>query len=94
MAFPGDICDFHPVGDAHYMMSIDLADIISAGRSLLQHKVNRRISRLIGFMDPQRSAASLLQQARHIRGSYFMGREAVVHHHIGNHDPFAREGTE
>lgn len=55
--------DFQSGGDAHYRISTDLTELVSTSKSLLQHNPDSRISLLIDIMDPQRPAASLLEQA-------------------------------
>lgn len=55
--------DFQPVGDAHYRISTNLAELISISRSLLQHNADSRVSLVIDIMDPHQPVASLLEQA-------------------------------
>ena len=55
--------NFRQVGDAHYRTSTNIAELLQASRSLIQHNTDSRISLLIDIMDPQRPAASLLEQA-------------------------------
>ncbi|WP_339822267.1 tetratricopeptide repeat-containing protein [uncultured Parasphingorhabdus sp.] len=62
-ALPEGRRNFQPAGDARYRISTDLADLLATSRSLLQHNVDNRISLLIDIIDPQRPAASLLEQA-------------------------------
>lgn len=54
---------FHSADDARYKISTNIAELLATSRSLLQHNGDRRISLLIDIMDPQRPAASLLEQA-------------------------------
>lgn len=60
---PEDARDFQPAGDGQYRISKDLAELLSTSRALLQYNIDSRISLLIDIMDPQRPAASLLEQA-------------------------------
>ena len=43
---------------------------------------------------PAANSGFLFQQAGHVGGRDFEDREPVLHHHIGNHDPFVRECAE
>ncbi|ATW03142.1 hypothetical protein CHN51_05975 [Sphingorhabdus sp. YGSMI21] len=54
---------FQTAGDGQYRISTNIAEMLATGRSLLQHNSDSRISLLIDIMDPQRPAASLLEQA-------------------------------
>lgn len=54
---------FQAAGDARYRISTNIAELLSISRSLLQHNPDSRISLLTDIMDPQRPAASLLEQA-------------------------------
>ncbi|WP_373490180.1 hypothetical protein, partial [Parasphingorhabdus sp.] len=63
LSLPEGAHDFQRIGDAHYRISTDLAELIAAGRSLLHDKANSRISFLIDIMNPQKPATSLLEQA-------------------------------
>ena len=60
-SLPEDAPNFQPVGDAHYRISNDLAELIATGRLLLHDRPDSRISLLIDIMDPQRPVASLLE---------------------------------
>ncbi len=60
---PEDASAFRSAGDAQYMISTNIAELLSISRSLLQQNADSRISVLIDIMDPQRPAASLLEQA-------------------------------
>lgn len=60
---PESVREFQTAGDCQYRISTNLAELLSTSRSLLQHNADSRISLLIDIMDPQRPAASLLEQA-------------------------------
>jgi len=55
--------DFQPAGDAHYIVSTNLAALIATSRALLQQYADSRVSLLIDIMDLHKPVASLLEQA-------------------------------